>query len=198
LPSITVEGTGKWDNGVHLFGHKNTHVEDELFNLVTAKIPSNTNEHEDLQDDVYGNDIPPPVKTFTSPPLETLLCEISLSPVTIRQPRFRNVQSRLSSVAKTLSFAHRTILEYHLNSVRWGCDILIGTPNHMSELIDWNSFGLFDVKLFYVSDTATASKFGFQVSTAAPKNHFMPKICQHQKGDKLLFLVTFCPPQFDS
>ncbi len=72
-------GEGQWRDGKHIIGQPNPRVERELFGVVgdTSKQPTGINfdNYDDIPVEASGTDVPPPITTFTSPPLDAHLLD---------------------------------------------------------------------------------------------------------------------------
>ena len=74
-----VAGEGSWKDGKHVIGQSNPRLEKELFG--DAKDPSTTHtglnfeKYDDIPVEATGANVPDPVVSFTSPPLDPLLLE---------------------------------------------------------------------------------------------------------------------------
>ena len=77
--SLPVRGEGQWKDGKHIIGQSNPRLERELFPTSgdTHKQPTGINfdNYDDIPVEASGTDVPPPINTFTSPPLDAHLLE---------------------------------------------------------------------------------------------------------------------------
>ena len=77
--SRVTPGEGSWKDGKHVIGQSNPRLEKELFG--DAKDPSTTHtglnfeKYDDIPVEATGANVPEPVISFTSPPLDPLLLE---------------------------------------------------------------------------------------------------------------------------
>ena len=77
--NVVVRGEGQWKDGKHIIGASNPRLERELFGVVgdTTKQPTGINfdNYDDIPVEASGTDVPPPITSFTSPPLDGHLLE---------------------------------------------------------------------------------------------------------------------------
>jgi ATP-dependent RNA helicase DDX3X len=82
--NVVVRGDGQWKDGKHIIGQSNPRLERELFGVDgdSSKQPTGINfdNYDDIPVEASGTDVPPPITSFTSPPLDGhLLDNITLA-----------------------------------------------------------------------------------------------------------------------
>jgi ATP-dependent RNA helicase DDX3X len=85
------ETQGYWKEGVHHIGNRNPRTEKDLFGTADDSITQHTGinfeKYDDIPVEASGNDVPEPVTTFTSPPIDAhLLSNIELARYTTPTP----------------------------------------------------------------------------------------------------------------
>ena len=77
--SLPSRGEGQWRDGKHILGQPNPRVERELFGVAgdTHKQPTGINfdNYDDIPVEASGTDVPAPITSFTSPPLDAHLLD---------------------------------------------------------------------------------------------------------------------------
>jgi ATP-dependent RNA helicase DDX3X len=77
--SVPARGEGQWKDGKHILGQPNPRAERELFGVAgdTSKQPTGINfdNYDDIPVEASGTDVPPPITSFTSPPLDAHLLD---------------------------------------------------------------------------------------------------------------------------
>lgn len=85
------ESQGYWRDGVHHIGNRNPRTERELFgtpdDAITQHTGINFEKYDDIPVEATGNDVPQPITSFTSPPMDAhLLSNIELARYTTPTP----------------------------------------------------------------------------------------------------------------
>jgi ATP-dependent RNA helicase DDX3X len=115
--SRVASGEGSWKDGKHVIGQSNPRLEKELFGDV--KDPSTTHtglnfeKYDDIPVEATGANVPEPVLSFTSPPLDSLLLEnIKLARYTTPTPVQKySIPVVLTSKSDLMGYANKSLLQ---------------------------------------------------------------------------------------